>query len=411
MKIGKLLLLGAIALGMVACNSEVPDVEKGAEATISVKVFPSSKSPLTRLAGDLSGDGVTPAGLAAESAIKNVEVWLFIGETPDGYKKGDDGEAFVEGVITTAGPKTMVVAANANIGAVTNKAELLAKIQTPLSQDLTGGLVMTAEPVDMTLEGGHNQYGYKTTDTDPALSLYDAEAKQISPGVRLPITRINARLALVGLSYVFNNPFYNRFELTEVTLFNARKSSKLFGASLVNGTEFLYGSAYPSTLHSYVGSAGYTGAYTAAVDASLAELFQPNADLLAPGLVNAVNAHYFYAFENTANTNDNKEGTFIVLKGKLFKDDVQYIAEGLATDAEGYTYYAIWVNDPIWSYNEGHTADGTIMRNTQYNITATLKKAGNPTIDPAEEAQLDVWVEVAPWNVVTQTVIWETPTP
>ena len=403
MKIGKLLLTGVIALGLMACNKEeVPDLKTGAEATVSVKVFPSSKAPVTRLAGDLSGDGIALAGLAAESAIKNVEVWLFIGETPGGYKKGKDGEAFVEDIETTAGSKNMVVAANANIGAVANKAALLAQLKN-LSQDISTGLVMTSEPVEITLVGGFNQYGYKSADTN-----YKTNANQISEGTRLPITRINARVALVNLTYEFDNPFYDKFELTEVSLFNARKSSKLFGTSLVNGTEFLYGSAYPSTLHSYVGSAGYTGTFTAAADANLKQQFSPNSALTSLPLVNAVNAHYFYAFENTVDTPENREGTFIVLKGKLFKGDVQYIAPGLATDADGFTYYAIWVNAAKdgYTYNEDHSADGKIMRNTQYNITATLKKAGNPTIDPPVKAQLDVYVEVAPWIVVTQNVEW-----
>lgn len=408
MKLFKLLFVAIIAFGMVACNNEdVPEIIDGPDASVSVKVFPSSKSSATRLAGDLTGDGVGTLGLPEESAIKNVEVWLFVGETPDGYGKGLDGEAFVEEVVTTAGPKTMVVAANANIGAVPNKATLLAKFAETLSQDLTNGLVMTSEPVDIELEGGKNQYGYKTTDTDAALSLYDADANQISAGVRLPITRINARIALVGLTYEFTSPFYNKFELTEVALFNARKASNYFGTPLYKGNDFLYGSAYPSTLSPYVGSAGYAGKFNATVDETLAQAFVENTELTAPALVNAKNAHYFYAFENSANTETDKEGTFIVLKGRLWNGEDQYIAPGLVTDADGYTYYAIWVNadNEMYEYGE-HTPDGTIKRNTQYNISANLKKAGNPTIDPAVEAQLDVWVEVKPWVVVNQNVTW-----
>src|SRR5690606_33790266 len=129
---------------------------------------------------------------------------------------------------------------------------------------------------------------------------------------RLPITRVNARVALVGLTYDFNNPFYDRFELTEVALFNARKSSTLFGKSLVSGTEFLYGSAYPSTSHSYVGSTGYTGAtFTATADSPLLQAFTLNAALTSSALVHAANAHYFYAFDNTADTPENREGPFI----------------------------------------------------------------------------------------------------
>jgi hypothetical protein len=409
MKLFKLLFVAIIAFGMVACNNEdVPEIIDGPDASVSVKVFPSSKSPATRLAGDLTGDGVSTLGLAEESAIKNVEVWLFVGETPDGYKKGGNNEAFVEEVVTTAGPKIMVVAANANIGAVDNKTQLLEKFAETLSQDLTNGLVMTSVPVDIELIGGKNQYGYKTTDTDAALSLYEANANQISAGVRLPITRINARIALVGLEYNFTSPFYDEFRLTEVALFNAREASNYFGTPLYKDNDFLYGSAYPSSLSTYVGSASYAGAFNAAVDTTLAQSFEANTELTAPALVNAKNAHYFYAFENSANTEDDKEGTFIVLKGKLWNGDVQYIAPGLVTDAAGYTYYAIWVNanDPMYNYGDEYTPDGTIKRNTQYNISANLKKAGNPTIDPAVEAQLDVWVEVAPWIVVGQDVEW-----
>lgn len=411
MKLFKLLFVAIIAFGMVACNNEdVPEIIDGPDASVSVKVFPSSKSPATRLAGDLTGDGVGTLGLPEESAIINVEVWLFVGETPDGYKKGEVGEAFVEGVPTTAGDKTMVVAANANIGEVANKTELLGKFAAALSQDLTNGLVMTSVPVDIELIGGKNQYGYNTTDTK-----YDAEATQISAGVRLPITRINARIALVGLEYEFTSPFYDKFELTEVALFNARKASNYFGTpTLYRGKEFLYGSDYPSTLGMYIGNINYTTtptAYTAAVDALLAQAFTANTDLTAPALVNAKNAHYFYAFENSANTETDKEGTFIVLKGKLWNGEDQYTAPGLVTDAEGYTYYAIWVNanDPMYNYGDEYTPDGTIKRNTQYNISAKLYKAGNPTIDPPVEAQLDVWVEVAPWIVVGQDVEWGTP--
>ena len=414
MKLFKLLFVAIIAFGMVACNNEdVPEIIDGPDASVSVKVFPSSKSPATRLAGDLTGDGVSTLGLAEESAIKNVEVWLFVGETPDGYKKGGNNEAFVEEVVTTAGPKIMVVAANANIGAVDNKTQLLEKFAETLSQDLTNGLVMTSVPVDIELIGGKNQYGYKTTDTDAALSLYEANANQISAGVRLPITRINARIALVGLEYNFTSPFYDEFRLTEVALFNAREASNYFGTPLYKDNDFLYGSAYPSSLSTYVGSVGYAGGatYTAAVDSNLAQAYyNPVQDpaLVAPTLVNAKNAHYFYAFENSANTDTNMEGTFIVLKGTLWNDGEQYKALGLETDADGYTYYAIWVNavNDMYTYDEEYAPDGTIKRNTQYNISVNLKKAGNPTIDPPVEAQLDVWVEVAPWIVVGQDVEW-----
>ncbi len=417
MKILKFLLAGVIALGLMACNNEeVPDIGKAGDATVSVKVFPSSNSPTVRLTDDLSGDGISTTGLPAESAIKNVEVWIFAGDALDGYKKGDDNSLEVLEIGATAGSRTVVVVANGNIGSVSSLAALKDK-HMALGQTTDAGLKMTAIVEDVALITGENQYGFKTDDDN-----YKSDANQISAGNRLPLTRINARVALVGLSYAFTDLPYNKFQLTEVGMFNAREKSKLFGTSLVAGRndgvvtewDFLYGQTsggpkYPSPESSYVGSDGYpTEGFTAQGWNALIQPFAANTELVAPTLVNAKNAHYFYAFENTANTEENKEGTFIVLKGKLFNGENQYIAPGLHTDADGFTYYPIWVNavKDGYTYNTDHTPDGTIIRNTQYNITASLTKAGNPTIDEPEDAFLDVYVEVAPWLVVSQTVTW-----
>jgi hypothetical protein len=99
---------------------------------------------------------------------------------------------------------------------------------------------------------------------------------------------------------------------------------------------------------------------------------------------------------------------FIVLRGKPTKGGNPVVAEGLYTDGEGYTYYPIWVNanDKEYNYGNGYVATNVISRNTQYNISLTINGIGNPTIDEVEEAFLDVKVEVAPWNVVTQNVEW-----
>ena len=410
MKLGKLFLAGVIALGLMACNKEeVPDLTGEKDASISIKVFPSSNGPSVRLTGDLSGDGISTPGLEAESAIKNVEVWVFAGDVLDGYKKGADNAVEVTDIQATAGTgRTIVVVANGDIGTVSSLAAMKAKVRA-LGQTTDEGLVMTAIVEDLELKTGKNQYGYAEEAPD---------INNLST-TKLPLIRINARVALVGLSYVFTDLPYDKFVLTEVAMFNARECSKLFGTSLVakgsdfESVDFLYGlltggTKYPSSGSSYVGSDGYpTGGFTADGWSALVQSFTQNAELTAPALVNAKNAHYFYAFENGANTAAN-EGTFIVLKGKLFNGDNQYINPGLHTDADGFTYYPIWVNAAKdgYTYNGGHTADGKIMRNTQYNITATLKKAGNPTIDPPVEAQLDVYVEVAPWIVVTQNVEW-----
>lgn len=411
MKILKFLLAGVIALGLMACNNEeVPDLTGEKDASISIKVFPSSNGPSVRLAGDVSATGTAIA--AAESAIKNVEVWVFAGDVLDGYKKGADNAVEVTDIQATAGTgRTIVVVANGNINSVSSLAAMKAKVRA-LGQTTDEGLVMTAIVENLELKTGKNQYGYDVAPDINNLSI-----------TKLPLIRINARVALVGLSYVFTDLPYDKFELTEVAMFNAREKSKLFGESLVAGRDdgiatqwdFMYGkpdggAKYPSTGSSYVGSDGYTGTtYTANGWAALIQGFTANIPALPAGtLVAETNAHYFYAFENGTNTTAN-EGTFIVLKGKLFKGTTPYIAAGLHTDADGFTYYPIWVNADKtgYTYNTGYTDnDGTIKRNTQYNISVNLTKAGNPTIDEPEDAFLDVAVEVAPWIVVEQDVEW-----
>ena len=116
MKLSKLFLVGLIALGMVACSSEDEVKFEGkAESTVSVRVVPSSNGPVVRAIGNLDGSGILPAGLTAESAIKQLEVFLFSGESPDGYGSAPGLE--VTTIATHIGPKTMVVVANADIGA------------------------------------------------------------------------------------------------------------------------------------------------------------------------------------------------------------------------------------------------------------------------------------------------------
>src|SRR5690554_1335295 len=116
MKIFKILLVVAIAFGMMACNNEdVPQIENGPEATVSVRVVPTSNGPSVRLTGDLSGDGIIPAGLAAESAIKSLEVWVFVGDALEAYKPATiavDSVPEVLDIEVTSGPRTIVVVAN-----------------------------------------------------------------------------------------------------------------------------------------------------------------------------------------------------------------------------------------------------------------------------------------------------------
>lgn len=390
MKLGKLLLAGIIALGLVACNNkEEIDLSGQPESTVSVRVMPSSHGPVLKSTGDLSGTGIQPAGLVAESAIKQLEVYVFAGEAPDGYKS-ETGENVTQvlDVATHSGAKTIVVVANAGIGAVTSKTALLAKTKD-LPVTIASGLPMTSAETAVTLVAGKNQYGFSASTSN-----YAPTANQISTDNPLKVTRINARVAIVGAQLgdlpAGQTAIFDALSDVQVAMFNVPKTSKLFGTSLAMNADFLFGQAWPSPQATY--TAGTANA--AFLDGTVTF---PIVNTAAP---------YYYVTENTSTAA--KEQMFIVLRGKPMKDGVAVVAEGLYTDADGYTYYPVWVNanKAGYTYAEGYTADSKVLRNTQYNITLTIKKIGNPTIDEAVEAQLDVQVEVMPWTVVNQAVEW-----
>lgn len=399
MKIGKLFLAGIVALGLglTGCNNDdVPELSGEKEATISIKVLPSSNGSLLRSTGNLNGDGVLAKGLAQESAIKSLEVWIFKGDVLDAYKKAAAAE--VTEIEARIGARTVVVVANAEIGQKNSKAELLATIKG-LPADVAGkGLVMTAEPFDVTLVKGNNYYGY--TDAQVAAKTGENKNHLNDNKKPLPITRVNARVAIVSavldMESVPDNQkvVFDDLKDVEVAMFNVPKETKLFGSDLAKNENYLYGAKWTSPLSTYVGSNDDPAAPTASLT-----------DAVTGALPVAVtNAPYYYV-----NESNGTHKMFIVLRAKVYKNNaVVETVKDLYTDNEGYTYYPIWINaaDKGYSYDQGYVADGTIKRNTQYNISLTIKGLGNPNIDPVDKAWLDVAVAVEDWQVVGQNVVW-----
>lgn len=385
MKIFKVLLVVAIALGMMACNNEqdVPEIIDGPEATVSVRVVPTSNGPSVRLAGDITSTH------AAESVIKTLEVFIFSGGMPDGYGTATaDDVTQVIGIETHSGPKTFYVVANANIGQVASEVDLLAKTKE-LPVVIDNGLPMTSDRKEVVLVAGENQYGF-TSGSDN----YKVSANNLSE-TPVALVRVNARVAIVSAALSNNLPadqqaIFDNLTDIEVAMFNVPKASNLFGESLEINENFLFGEAWPTTQNTY--TVGVENDNFKKTDLSF-----PISNTYAP---------YFYVTENTS-TEDNQR-MFIVLRGKPTKGGNPVVAEGLYTDGEGYTYYPIWVNanDKGYDYGNEYAATNVISRNTQYNISLTINGIGNPTIDEVEEAFLDVNVSVAPWAVVTQNVEW-----
>lgn len=387
MKIVRILLVLAIAVGMMACNNEdVVEIIDGPEASVSVRVVPTSNGPSVRMAGDISGT------LVAESDIKSLEVFIFSGGLPDGYGVATSTTTVTQvlNIATHAGPKTFYVVANATIGAVANEAALLAKTKN-LPVVIANGIPMTSEGKSVTLVAGDNQYGFSTTTPN-----YDAAKTQHSVDTPVSLVRVNARVAIVaatlGALPTDQQAIFDELTNIEVAMFNVPKTSKMFVNPLAMNADYLFGEAWPSSNNSYT---------VGTVEASFKEtgLSLPIVNTAAP---------YFYVTENTAT--DAKQQMFIVLRGKPTKGGVPVVAQGLYTDVDGYTYYPVWVNATKtgYSYTGDNTGDSKIRRNTQYNISLTIHGIGNPTIDPAADVKLDVNVSVAPWAVVIQDVVWGT---
>ncbi len=389
MKLRHLFLAAIVALGMMACNNEDTPQVDGAQSTVSIKVLPSSNGAGVRATGDLSGDGVLAPGLVAESAINQLEVFIFAGESPDGYKSETGTNVTeVKQITTHSGPKTIVVVANGGIGAVTSKADLIAKVKD-LPVNMTTGLVMTSAETPVTLVAGQNYFGYAAGQTPTG-----AEHSVATP---LKITRVNARVAIVDAKLDTTLPtdqlaIFDALTNAQVAIFNVPKTTKLFGTSLATNAAYLFGEAWPTSANSYMQVAD-----GAAVEGSFkdATVTFPIENTLAP---------YYYVNENTSTVA--KEQMLIVLRAKPTKGGNAVVSEGLYTDAAGYTYYPVWVNKAGYTYDAGHTADSKILRNTQYNITLLIKGIGNPTIDEVENAFLDVLVKVEDWKVVNQNVTW-----
>lgn len=408
MKLFKLLFVAIIAFGMVACNNEnEPQVIDGPEATISVKVFPSTNSPGVRSVGDLShADATTSPGLEAESTIHELEVWVFSGDVLTGY--GTAAAAEVTNIEAVAGASSVVVVANAGIGIKASKAALLNEVKELPAEGIAGGLVMTAEPIDVTLMAGNNYYGYTDAEFTAKGALDPSKKTHLADGkTALPLVRVNARVALVSATVNYSavpatqQAVFDELRDVEVAMFNVPNETKLFGTSLAFNAAFQYGAQWPSPELSYVGVNDSPAAPNTLLD---------EGSLTLP--IEKTNAPYFYVNENTSTVVGDKttipsEKMIIVLRAKPYKAGVAVTSlTGLYTDADGYTYYPVWVNKDGIATPAGVVGDGNVYRNTQYNVTLTINGLGRPSIDPVDKAFLDVKVEVKAWEVVNQNVVW-----
>lgn len=401
MKLRHLFLAAIVALGMMACNNEdVPAVKQNADGKLSVKVVPASNGK-TRAIG-LDNDGVSSKGLEAESEVHKTQVWVFVGNTLDGY--GTAEGATVEDIGVSPGPRDIFIIVNGGslglTGSSTRADIEAAQATAPVEID-EHGLLMTCDPLEVTLVPGYNLLGM-AKDVDK--NYGDNDVTVVEDHENVYVTRVNARVAIADAKVDVPTDaevVFDGLDEVEVAIFNVPEESEIFGdaGELALNADYLFGAAWETTLPSYV----TTGTEK---DHFLEDEVTFPIDALSK-------APYFYVNENTST--DLVEQMLIVLRGKPYKGNAEakeYVfAPGLYTDAAGYTYYPVWVNADKAGYtyvgDTGKIKNSQVLRNTQYNIYLTITKIGNPTIDPVEDAFLDVLVQVKDWDVVKQNVEWK----
>lgn len=390
MKLRHLFLAAIVALGMMACNNEdVPAVVDGAEATVSVKVVPTSNGPAVRFVGDLDSDGLLAKGLAEEYAIKSTQVWIFKNGTTSlvGYGVNGSNTDEVDGIPALAINSDIYIVVNGDgLSAATTK-DQLEGLHTVVPTDITNkGLLMTGK-LNHTLEVGGNAIGYTQSEKTGYKILSETKA---------PVTRVNARVGLVDVKITPTTEqvvLFDGLSDLQVAMFNVPEKSKIFGdaGSLKEMANFKYGQQWPTTKESYVG-------HDDTEDKGIVYLY----DALTKVPTAGKDAAYYYVSENDAS-----EQMLLVLRAKpmLGTNEVTNLKD-IYTDENGYTYFPVKVNLDGIATATGNVGNGKVYRNTQYNIYLTIKGIGNPTIDEVDKAWLDVKVEVQDWEQVDQNVTW-----
>lgn len=384
MKKTKFFLLGLAALAMTACNKD-NEAEPVTEGNATISVVLKTSNPNRAFGED-------------ESKVAKLTVMVYNGEQQEAIKSAENATK-VEDIKCSAGQRTLVVMANT--GAMELVGKTLAEVKA-LTTELTAenqeatGLIMTAEPVDVTLVAGNNYYGYDGSQG----------GNQISQDTPLEIKRVHARMAFTEIKVQMSPSYANKYNFAPENIYAlvAKKKSNLFGASLANSDDaYLTGSL-----------TNFNGAYSPAnythVDWLGRDYTEPSNN--AP--------QGFYVLESTYAQNAGLRPTILCVKGKLTKHDgtplsseemtAAFNAGWIVADNNPTTYYPVLVNfnSNNYTYDNGYTPKNKIERNHKYDIKLTITGPGtnNPENPITESAHLNVKCTVAEWVLVGQNATW-----
>ncbi|ERJ87999.1 major fimbrial subunit protein type-2 [Porphyromonas gingivalis W4087] len=384
MKKTKFFLLGLAALAMTACNKD-NEAEPVTEGNATISVVLKTSNPNRAFGED-------------ESKVAKLTVMVYNGEQQEAIKSAENATK-VEDIKCSAGQRTLVVMANT--GEMKLAGKTLAEVKA-LTTELTAenqeaaGLIMTAEPVVLTLVAGNNYYGYDGSQG----------GNQISQDTPLEIKRVHARMAFTEIKVQMSPSYVNKYNFAPENIYAlvAKKESNLFGASLANSNDaYLTGS-----LTDFNGT--YSPANYTHVDWLGRDYTEPSNN--AP--------QGFYVLESTYAQNAGLRPTILCVKGKLTKHDgtalsseemtAAFNAGWIVADDNPTTYYPVLVNfnSNNYTYDNGYTPKNKIERNHKYDIKLTITGPGtnNPENPITESAHLNVQCTVAEWVLVGQNATW-----
>lgn len=392
----KVLMTGLFALALMAVGckgNKENDPKENGTAKVSIVVAGNTEM---RTYGDQT----------EEKHIEKLTAIIYKGEMQEAIKEGVAGAAEVKDIECTAGPRTLVVLANvpASMNLVGKTKTELENMTYELANDASthGKLIMTSEFTAVTLKAGKNYYGY-------ANGSGVTPAEYLSAGAPLKIKRVHAAIGFEGVTVAFKQEYKDytvKFDNGAVLALIAKKTSKIFGASLYNAADqaFLRGETVASGALTPTPPATYT-------DAAWLKIAVSHADVKASAMGKG-----FYVLANESATNP----TILCLKGTLVQKSGEaltseqmekaFAAGWIVSKQDATTYYPVIINATSnnYTYTGATVGRDKIERNTKYNVTLKITGPGTnkPEDKPDEKANLDVLCEIVDWVIITQNATW-----
>lgn len=364
-------IFAVLASSCTENSSSQPTIEKKKDATLKLVVtgtravngravgaLPANEDKINTLAVGIFDANDGSVNVVAECTVENNQV-------------KDD-------ILCSAGLCDVIVVANAPEGTfdgVQTKNEFLQKT-VALSQTATND-VQTSDNLPM---------------SGQTLNSINFVANTVNP-VSVTLTRLVARISIESIKTKFaaaNGNANATFSLDKVFIYNALSTSRIAPGDAtftMPASPLWIDGVHLASDNSWVPGEKY-----------LLNEITPVVSLSGVGANEYNIPNWFYAFAN----NDQTHPTKVVIGGYYDPDG----ASGSA--APTYVYYPIVVNQAqLGTEFEGTGKDevhnGTIARNTEYRLRATIAKKGVPT--PDEEisiAEMQLTVSVAEWTLAIE---------